>query len=69
MFPASDASIMHEHEAVVAKGMAVLFGQVSFCRGADVGEDEGRGGFCGKTREVHTVPGGNRRREDAWLGT
>lgn len=39
--PTGDVAVVHEHEAAVGEGVAVGVGQAAFCRGADVGEDEG----------------------------
>lgn len=59
---------MHEHQALIAKRVAVGVAEISFGGGAHVCEDEGGGGFGGESREVDAVPGGDGRSEDAGVG-
>jgi len=47
--------------------VAIAFAEGTRCSGTDVREDKVTGGFSCETREVHTVPGRCRAREDAWL--
>jgi hypothetical protein len=58
---------VHEHKALVREGVAVLFGQIAFGRGADVGEQERGGRFGCYARQVDAVPCWNRGCEDAGL--
>lgn len=63
-----DAAVVHEHEALVAEGVAVGVGEIAFGRCTDVCEDErGRRLGC-DAREVDAVPCWDRRGEDAGLG-
>lgn len=50
----------------MGEGVAVVFGQGAFGRGADMAKDEPRGRFRGDSLEVRAVPGGDRRCEEAW---
>lgn len=60
---------MHEHEALVAEGVAVAVAEVTLGCSADVGEDEARRGFGRDAREVYAVPCWDRGGEDAGRGT
>ena len=56
MTPAGDVAIVHEHETAVREGVAIGVGEVAFSGGADVSEDEGRGGFGGEAGEIDAIP-------------
>lgn len=65
---AADASIVHEHQALVAEGVAVRVAKVPLGGRAHVCEDE-RGRRLGRDpRQVDAVPCWDRRGEDAGLG-
>ena len=65
MAPAGNVAVVHEHDAAVGERVAVRVGQATFGGSADVGEDEGGGGFGGEAGEVDAIPGGNDTGEDA----
>lgn len=67
LLEAANAAIVHEHEAFVREGVAVLFGQVAFGGSADVREEERRGCLGRYPRQVDAVPCWNRGSEDAGL--
>lgn len=68
VFPSSQPPVVHPHQTTVAERMAVVIAEGTFGGGANVGEDEGRGGFGGDALEVDAVPGWDDRGEDAWFG-
>lgn len=63
--PASYSSIVHEHQAATAEGVAVALGEGAFGTCADVGEDEGRDSLAGQAGQVGAVPSRDGRGEDA----
>lgn len=67
MLEAAYAAVVHEHEAFVREGVAVGVGEVAFCRGSHVGEDQ-RGCRLGcYPGEVDAVPGWDGGCEYAWF--
>lgn len=56
VFPAADVAIVHPHERVVLEGVAVVFGERAFGRGADVSEDQSRTCFWRDPLEIDAVP-------------
>lgn len=67
--PTGDVAVVHEHETAVGERVAVEVRNAAFCRGAHVGEDEGRGRFGGEAGEVDAIPSGGRAGEDARVGS
>lgn len=67
VLPATDVAVVHPHQGVVLERVAVVLCQGALCGGSHMGEDEVRAGFARQTLQVLTVPGRERRREDAWL--
>ena len=68
VLPPSDAAVVHEHEAAVVKGVAVVLAKGSLGRGAHVREDQARGRLGGDAVEVRAVPCRYGRGEEAGGG-
>ena len=64
--PAPDPSIMHEHNSPVSEGVAVLLAQTALGRRPDMSKDQTTRGLRRETGEIWTVPGWDRRGENAW---
>lgn len=68
LLPPAQPAIVHPHQAAMAEGVAVVLAERAFSRRSDVGEDQLGCRLGGKALEVHAVPGGRGRSEEAGRG-
>lgn len=64
VFPTSQATVVHPHQAIMVERVAVVLGERALRRGSDVGENKSRGRLGGNAMKIGAVPCGNRRREE-----
>lgn len=69
VLPAADVAVVHPHQAVAVKRVAVGVREGALGGGTYVGEDELRGGFGAQPVQVDAIPGGDSGGEDAGGGT
>lgn len=67
--PAADAAVVHPHQRLMLKGVAVVVRERALRRGAHVREDQIRACLRRQPFQVLAVPCRQRGREDARLGT